>query len=331
MTGQLLAYSRKQAVEPKVWDLNGIVSEIEPMLKRLIGEDVDLVTRLGPDVGAIRADRGQLQQVLMNLVINAREAMPDGGKLTIETSNMVLHEGERGTHLGAAAGPHTVLSVSDTGVGMTPDVKAKVFEPFFTTKGVGKGTGLGLSVVYGIVQQNRGGIGVYSEPGQGTTIRVYFPHAPNLEEVPAPTTIEGFAQRGRGQTVLLVEDETALRSLARQVLDSDGYRTIEAANGSEACRLVESSAPPIALVITDVVMPIMGGAAFATWMREHHPSIPILFISGYTQEAAARGGVVETGDNFLQKPFSPLELRMKVWQVLELEHAAQPRPTVDGR
>jgi PAS domain S-box-containing protein len=324
LTGQLLAYSRKQSVEPKIWDLNGIVSEIEPMLKRLIGEDVDLVTILSPEAGAIRADRGQLQQVLMNLVINAREAMPDGGKLTIETSNTVLREGERGSHLGAGPGPHTVLSVSDTGVGMTSDVKAKVFEPFFTTKGVGKGTGLGLSVVYGIVQQNRGGIGVYSEPGQGTTIRVYFPHAPNLEEVPAPVMIEDVPERGKGQTVLLVEDEPAVRNLGRHVLESEGYITLEASNGSEACKLVESSDRPISLVITDVVMPIMGGAAFAGWMREQHPAIPILFISGYTQEAAARGGGVEIGENFLQKPFSPLELRLKVWQVLEGGRAGQP-------
>jgi PAS domain S-box-containing protein len=324
LTGQLLAYSRKQTVEPKVWDLNAIVSEIEPMMKRLIGEDIDLVTILGANVGAIRADRGQLQQVLMNLVINAREAMPSGGKLTIETSNTVLHDGERGTHLGAGAGPHTVLSVSDSGVGMTPDVKAKIFEPFFTTKGVGQGTGLGLSVVYGIVQQSRGGIGVYSEPGHGTTIRVYWPHVQNLEQVPSPIMIEDAPGRGNGETVLLVEDETAVRNLGRYVLEEEGYILLEAANGAEACRLMESYDRPIALVITDVVMPTMGGVAFANWMRDHHPSVPILFISGYTQEAAARGGAAEIGENFLQKPFSPMELRMKVWQVLDGARMRQP-------
>jgi PAS domain S-box-containing protein len=317
LTSQLLAYSRKQSVEPKVWDLNGIVSEIEPMMTRLIGEDIDLVTVLSPTVGAIRVDRGQLQQIIMNLVINAREAMPSGGKLTIETSNVVLREGERGTHLGAGPGPHTVLSVSDTGVGMTPEVMAKIFEPFFTTKAVGKGTGLGLSVVYGIVQQGRGGIGVYSEPDHGTTIRVYLPHVENPQELPEPTMIADVPERGSGQTVLVVEDEAAVRSLARHVLESQGYRTIEAANGSDACTLVETLDRPIALVMTDVVMPTMGGAAFASWIREHRPLIPILFISGYTREAAVRGGVVEMGDNFLQKPFSPLELRMKVWQMLE--------------
>jgi PAS domain S-box-containing protein len=317
LTGQLLAYSRKQTVEPKVWDLNAIVSEIEPMMRRLMGEDVDLATILSPTAGAIKADRGQLQQVLINLLINAREAMPSGGKLTIETSNVVLAGGDRGTHLGAGAGPHTVLSVSDTGVGMTPEVNAMVFEPFFTTKEVGKGTGLGLSVVYGIVQQSRGDIGVSSEPGHGTTIRVYFPHAEVLTESPDTVMINGDApDRGTGQTVLLVEDEAAVRSLGRHVLETQGFTTIEAANGAEACQLVESLDQPLALVITDVVMPLMGGAAFADWMRDHHPSVPILFISGYTQDV---------GENVLQKPFSPLGLLMKVWRVLEGAGAWQPR------
>jgi PAS domain S-box-containing protein len=310
LTRQLLAYSRSQVLESKVWNLNSIVSEMEPMLRRTIGEDVDLLTVLPPDIGMVKVDRGQVEQIILNLVINAREAMPEGGAITIETGSRVL-EGKAQHE--AARGPHTMLAISDTGAGMTASVRARIFEPFFTTKPVGKGTGLGLSVVYGIVKQSGASISVYSEPGRGTTLRIYFPlsdhKAVAAADVPEPAA-DGVAPGTK--RILLVEDEEAVRRFASEVLLRQGYSIVEASNGREAQKVLENGDARFDLVITDVIMPEMGGKALSAWLREHLPQTPVLFLSGYTESAATREGLVEAGEALLQKPFGPRELCRRV-------------------
>jgi two-component system cell cycle sensor histidine kinase/response regulator CckA len=315
LTRQLLAYSRRQVLQPEVLDLNRVVADMDRMLRRLIGEDVELVTTLAPDLGAVRADRGQLEQVLVNLVLNARDAMPRGGKLTLETTNTELDPGYVEDHTGAKAGPHVLLAVTDTGAGMDPETAAHLFEPFFTTKEVGKGTGLGLATVYGIVKQSDGYIMVYSEPGHGTTFKIYLPRVAAAEPAPPPA-LRPTVTRG-SETVLVVEDEEAVRSLSRRALEAGGYTVLAAADGADAVRLVERYGGPIHLVLTDVVMPGMSGRELADRLVQRRPGLRVLYMSGYPGDAIVHRGALDPGTAFLQKPFMPDDLTRKVREVLD--------------
>jgi CheY-like chemotaxis protein len=300
---------------------------MEPMLRRTIGEDIELVTVLPPGIGLVKVDRGQVEQIILNLVINARDAMPDGGSLTIETGSTVL-EGKLQHE--AARGPHTLLAVSDTGSGMPPSVRARLFEPFFTTKPVGKGTGLGLPVVYGIVKQSGASISVYSEPGQGTTFRIYFPVSDEAEQAPTEARDPGQDASRRGtERILLVEDEESVRQFASEVLAAQGYSVVAASNGREAQQMLERGDSRFDLVITDVVMPELGGRALTAWLRERLPRTPVLFVSGYTESTATREGLVEAGEALLQKPFGPVELCRRVREELDAftrRGTAEPSP-----
>ncbi|MCI0343590.1 MAG: response regulator [Planctomycetales bacterium] len=316
LTRQLLAFSRQRPVELRVLDLNTVVSGTEPMLRRLIGEDVRLSFVLASRAGRVRGDPGQIEQVVMNLVVNARDAMPGGGKLAIETSDVVLEEDYARTHVGARAGPHVLLAVTDTGVGMRPEVLSHLFEPFFTTKEPGKGTGLGLSTVYGIVRQGGGHVGVYSEPGRGSTFKVYLPAAEGPPEGTAPAPPAPVALRG-SETVLVVEDETGLRELARRILIEAGYRVLEARDGREALVLAVKEPGLIHLLLTDVVMPEMGGPQLARKLASARPDMRALFVSGYTEHGAEQAGPLEAGALFLPKPFGRDQLLRKVREVLD--------------
>jgi CheY-like chemotaxis protein len=281
------------------------------MLRRLIGEDVELVTLLKPTVGKIEFDRGQLSQIIMNLTVNARDAMPGGGKLTIETANTFLGPEDAGQHVGILPGAYVMLSVTDTGVGIPPEARDHIFEPFFTTKEVGKGTGLGLATVYGIVQQSGGGIFVYSEPGHGTTFKIYIPRVAGVAddtetEVSSPEVALG------SETVLLVEDEDIVRALSRQALESYGYSVIEAKDGVEALEIIKSSTEHIDLLFTDVIMPRMGGRELVEKVLEVAPNLPVLYASGYTDDAIVRHGVLDNSANFIQKPYTLDDLARKV-------------------
>ena len=317
LTHQLLAFSRKQVLRPTVLDANLVVREMERILQRVIGEHIMLHTKLEPDLAYVLADASQLEQVIMNLAVNARDAMPAGGRITIETANVQLDAELAQVHPEASAGLYVMVAVSDTGLGMTPDVKQHLFEPFFTTKAVGKGTGLGLATVYGIVRQSGGMIAVDSEPGRGTRFRIYFPSADSAapEDSTAPPEP---ATAGTG-TVLLVEDEPGVRHLARDVLSRYGYKVIEAADGSEALRLVAARDESIDLLLTDVVMPGMSGAELARRFRELRPNVPVLYASGYADEAVISHGVPDVGGGapFLQKPFEPDDLVRRVREVME--------------
>jgi PAS domain S-box-containing protein len=328
LTRQLLTFSRKAVVERRVLDLNAIVSDTEKMLLRLIGEDIAVSTVLDRALGRVKGDAGQMEQIIMNLVVNARDAMPQGGKLTIETQNVELGAGYAAEHLEVKPGRYVLMAVTDTGCGMSEETKARIFEPFFTTKGVGKGTGLGLATVFGIVKQSGGHIGVYSELGRGTTFKIYlppveelahsdkFPHAPNV----APYGEE---------TILLVEDEDGVRALTRLVLQTHGYTVLEAKNGKEALRIGEQHQGLLHLLITDVVMPEMGGRQAAEHLTACKPGIKVLFLSGYTDDAVVRHGILEAEVAFLQKPFTPVGLAKKVREVLDgvgLGVPAQQKP-----
>ena len=315
LTQQLLAFSRKQVAAPRVISLNDVVAEAGKMLSRLIGDDIEIVAHFDPGLGSVVADPSQMNQVLMNMAINARDAMPGGGRIIIETSNTDLDEGYAAQHAGVAAGPYVLLSITDTGAGMTQDVAQHIFEPFFTTKDMGVGTGLGLSTVYGIVKQAGGWIWVYSEPGKGSTFKVYLPRAGGAPEpLPAPVSA---AETLRGtETVLVVEDQPEVRRLTLAVLRSCGYRLLEAANGSEALSLSEGYSGPIHLLITDVVMPGMAGRELATRLLALRPSLKTLYTSGYTANAIAHQGVLDPGVAYLPKPFSPTQLAAKVREVL---------------
>jgi PAS domain S-box-containing protein len=315
LTQQLLAFSRKQVAEPRVISLNDVAAEAGKMLSRLIGDDIEIVTHFDPGLGAVVADPSQVNQVLMNLAINARDAMPDGGRIVIETSNIYLDEGYAAQHAGVEPGPYALLSITDTGAGMTQEVMQHIFEPFFTTKGMGVGTGLGLSTVYGIVKQAGGWIWVYSEPGKGSTFKVYLPRAGGTPEpFPAPVSA---AETLRGtETVLVVEDQAEVRKLTLAMLESQGYRLLEAANGSEALSLCERHPGPIHLLITDVVMPGMTGKELATLLLALRPSLKTLYTSGYTADAIVHQGMLDPGVAYLPKPFSPAQLAAKVREVL---------------
>ncbi|MGA2721944.1 MAG: PAS domain S-box protein [Bryobacteraceae bacterium] len=315
LTQRLLAFSRKQVAEPRVISLNDVVAEAGKMLFRLIGDDIEIVTHFDAGLGSVVADPSQMSQVLMNLAINARDAMPDGGRIIIETSNTDLDQGYAAQHAGVEPGPYVLLSITDTGVGMTQEVLQQIFDPFFTTKGVGVGTGLGLSTVYGIVKQAGGWIWVYSEPGQGSTFKVYLPRAGGAPETLRAPVAAAEALRGT-ETVLVVEDQPEVRRLTLAMLESRGYRLLEAANGSEALSLCEHYPEAIHLLITDVVMPGMTGRELAMRLVALRPSLKTLYTSGYTADAIVHEGVLEPGVAYLPKPFSPAQLAAKVRDVL---------------
>jgi len=314
LTSQLLAFSRKQVFQFKTLDLNALVTDLQKMLKRMIGEDIEIVALLNLELWSIRADPGQLQQVIMNLVVNARDAMPNGGKLTIETDNVDLD-----SEYDLAQGPYVMISISDTGCGMDMETRSHIFEPFFTTKELGRGTGLGLSTVYGIVKQSGGSIWVDSEPDHGTTFKVFLPRVSDPVEEPeganTPATVPGGTE-----TLLLVEDEASVRELTARVLKERGYHVLDAANGPDALRLMANRPPnDIQLLITDVVMPKMGGPDLAARLARSQDDLKVLFISGYTDKAIARDGVLVEGTPFLQKPFTPDALAGKVREVLDAQ------------
>jgi PAS domain S-box-containing protein len=315
LTRQLLAFSRKQVLQPKVLALNSIISEVEKMLSRLIGEDIELRTVLEPQLGSIKADPGQIEQVLLNLAVNARDAMPHGGKLTIETGNVYLDGEYAKQHIAVNPGHYVMLAVSDSGTGMDEKTQARIFEPFFTTKEAGKGTGLGLSTVYGIVKQSGGNIWVYSEVGRGTSFKVYLPHVDEGAQEYKRSAEPEDALQGT-EMILLAEDEEMVRKLAREVLEMYGYKVLEAANGGAALLICERHQEPIDLLITDVIMPEMGGRELADRLSQLRPEMKVLYMSGYTDNAIVHQGVLDEGANFIQKPFSPQTLASKVREVL---------------
>lgn len=316
LTRQLLAFSRKQVLLPAILDLNAVISELETMLRRLIGEDVDLRADLAREAGRIKADRAQIEQVVMNLVVNARDAMPSGGKMTIETQNVDLTEDYTRQHVGVKPGPYVMLAVTDTGVGMDAPTQTRIFEPFFTTKEAGKGTGLGLSTVYGIVQQSGGSIWVYSEVGRGTTFKIYLPRLagdPRLyQRSNAPTA----TARGT-ETILLTEDDDMIRTLASRVLSAHGYTVLEAANGATAILICERHLGPIHLLITDVVMPGMSGRDLVDRLASSRPELKTLYMSGYTDRAVVHQQVLDEKTPFIPKPYAPQALVNKVREVLD--------------
>ena len=318
LTRQLLAFSRKQMLTPKVLDLNAVVTENLKMLTRLIGEDIDLVMIPSPDLGPVKADPGQIEQVILNLAVNARDAMPQGGRLTIETTNVTLDESYARLHTPVQPGDYTMLAITDTGVGMDTETQSRIFEPFFTTKGT-KGTGLGLSTVYGIVKQSGGYIWVYSEPGKGTSFKIYLPQA-TAEEVAAveqPAAAPAASVETPRETILVVEDEVNLRRLTRQFLENQGYTVLEAANGAAAVQICVAHQGTIHLLLTDVIMPGMNGRELAQRVSEIRPNMKVLYMSGYTENAIGHNGTLEAGITLLQKPFTLHALKAKVREVLD--------------
>ncbi len=317
LTRQLLAFSRKQMLAPKILDLNGVVTENLKMLTRVIGEDIDLVMVPAPSLGAVRADAGQIDQVIMNLAVNARDAMPSGGKLTIETSNVSLDEEYARFHAPLRPGDYVMLAISDTGLGMDSETQSHIFEPFFTTKGP-KGTGLGLSTVYGIVKQSGGYIWVNSEPGKGTSFKIYLPRIAERAE-PAQVVASNesaFIEPGT-ETILLAEDEANLRYLARQFLEKQGYKVIEAADGAVAMQIAVAHEGVIHLLLTDVIMPGMNGRELAQRISEIRPQTKVLYMSGYTENVIGHNGTLDAGVRLLQKPFTLRDLKSKVREVLD--------------
>ena len=342
LTRQLLAFSRKQMLAPRILDLNGTITENLKMLTRMIGEDIDLVMVPHADLGAVRADSGQIEQVIMNLAVNARDAMPSGGKLTIETSNVTLDEEYARYHAPLRPGDYIMLAISDTGAGMDSETQSHIFEPFFTTKGP-KGTGLGLSTVYGIIKQSGGYIWVYSELGKGTTFKIYLPRVPYPGERVAPlaAAFETHKAEPGTETILLVEDEANLRYLARQFLEKQGYRVIEAADGAVAMQIVVAHEGVIHLLLTDVIMPGMNGRELAQRVSEIRPNVKVLYMSGYTENVIGHNGTLDVGVRLLQKPFNLRDLKDKVREVLDATpippevamhaQAAMQKDTAQGR
>jgi signal transduction histidine kinase len=316
LTRQLLAFSRRQVLQPRLLDLNGSVSEMQRMLRRLLGEDVELATRLDPHLRRVRADPAQVEQVIMNLVVNARDAMPEGGVVMLCTSNMELGSELRRRFSYVVPGEYVLLEVGDTGHGMDPATLEMAFEPFFTTKPTGKGTGLGLSMVYGIVKQSGGYVWIDSEPGRGTRVRVYLPVARGSEDEEELPPVPVARVRGRG-TVLLVEDEETVRRIAERVLTRGGYDVLTAAEGAEAMALSRQHSGTIQVLVTDLVMPRMNGSDLARRLMAERPGIRVLFISGYDRDAARTAGPLEPGTDFIQKPFTPELLLERVGRLLE--------------
>ncbi len=316
LTRQLLAFSRRQILQPKVIDINHVIDDTSSMLQRLIGENIRISTKLDPRLWKIEADPGQFAQILTNFIVNAKDAMPNGGSVLIETENVGLDEGYASHHVAVKPGNYVMLAVSDNGTGMDEATRLRIFEPFFTTKDVGHGTGLGLSTVYGIVKQSGGNIWVYSEPGKGTTFKIYLPQV-NDRKTPGTDSLNHLESLSGNETVLLVEDEEAVRSLSREILESCGYTVIEASNGVEALNMCRDNQPKIDLLMTDIVMPQMGGRELAEKMLETVPAMKILFTSGYTDDAILRHGIIDEGTNFLQKPFTFDALARKVKSLLE--------------
>jgi signal transduction histidine kinase/CheY-like chemotaxis protein len=317
LTRQLLAFSRQQVMQSKVLDLNTVVANVEALLRRLIGEDIELETILEQGLGAVRADAAQLEQVLMNLAVNARDAMPDGGTLTIETRNVELTRADQREAFAIQTGPYVLLAVSDTGCGMDAETRARAFEPFFTTKPPGHGTGLGLSTVYGIVKQSGGYIWVDSEPGLGTRVRIYLPRVDlPVETLEARRPLPSSAPRGT-ETLLLVEDEEGVRDLIREWMSGHGYTVLAAANGLEALDLAEAYQGRIHLLIADVVMPQMGGPALASRLLPLRPDMKVVYVSGYADEAIGDPELLRDGAAFLQKPFTLDSLLRQVREILD--------------
>ena len=320
LTRQLLMFTRQQVIEPKVLDLNGVVVGIDKMLRRILGDDVDLISLSTTPLWRVRVDPGSIEQVIMNLVVNARDAMPTGGKLTLETKNVVLDEAFVRQHLGAKPGHHVMLAVSDTGIGMDEQVQSRIFEPFFTTKEKGKGTGLGLSTVFGIVQQSGGSIWVYSELGKGTTFKVYLPSvdAPidTLNSLEPRTSLHG------SETILVVEDDDQVRAVARTILRKHGYLVLEARRAGEALIRSEAHSGVIQLLLSDVVMPQGSGPELAKRLAKARPDMKVLFMSGYTDDSIVRHGVLEANVALLQKPLTPESLATKVREVLDSPQAS---------
>ena len=329
LTKQLLAFSRRQVLEPKVLNLNHLVSDMDRMLRRLIGEDVDLVTILEPTLESVRADPGQIEQTIMNLAVNSRHAMRQGGRLTIETANVELDDAYARIHEGVVAGTYVMLAVSDTGTGMDEETKRSIFEPFFTTKTPGEGTGLGLSMVYGFVKQSGGTIWVYSEPGKGSTFKIYLPRVeqrPNVISQPQPAKPAlGF------ETILVVEDEEGVRKLIASILVKNGYTVLQARDGNEALSLCEAHTDPIQLLFSDVVMPQMSGPELAVRLASLQPEMKVLFMSGYTDNPVVLHGIIDADMPFLHKPFTPAGLTEKVREVLAKTKAQLSRSVLDDQ
>jgi PAS domain S-box-containing protein len=318
LTRQLLAFSRRQMLRPEVLDLAEVVRGVEPMLRRVLGEDIELTISLAQPSSLVKADPGQIQQILMNLVVNARDAMPEGGQLWIETADVVLDEAHVRGHVGARPGAHVCLTVSDTGVGLDEETRTRIFEPFFTTKPRGKGTGLGLSTVLGIVQQSGGHVTVESTPDEGASFRVFLPRTTEARTPPPPVRAprQPVARRG-SETVLLVEDEGQLRVLARDILRGAGYTVFEAPNAAEAIKVSQRHAGPIHLLVTDVVMPHIGGQELARRLGVERPRMRVLYMSGYTDDGIVQGGTVDPNIAFLPKPITPDTLLGKVRETLD--------------
>jgi nitrogen-specific signal transduction histidine kinase/CheY-like chemotaxis protein len=322
MTRQLLAFSRRQVMEPRVLDLSSVLAEIEKMLRHLMGEDVELVTTLRPGLGRVKVDAGQIEQVIMNLAVNARDAMPKGGKLLIETSNVEVDEDYTRSHSNMISGKYVMMAVSDTGSGMNLDTQAHMFEPFFTTKEEGRGTGLGLATVYGIVKQSGGFIWVDSEPGRGSTFKIYFPQVEEVVPTTESTEIRTMQANG-SETILVVEDEAGVRSMVCEALMSHGYKVLEATGATQALMISRQHKDPIHLLLTDVVLPGTDGKRLALRLSALHSETKVLYMSGYTDDAIVRHGIMEGSMPFLQKPFGPNALLVKVREVLEMKSGTQ--------
>ena len=316
LTRQLLAFSRRQIMEMRVLDLNSLLQDLDKMLRRIIGEDIELVTLLGEDLGRVKTDPGQIEQVVMNLAVNAKDSMPKGGKLIIETANVELDEAYAHAHVAVTPGRYVMIAVSDTGAGMAPEVRDRVFEPFFTTKEKGKGTGLGLSTVYGIVKQSSGNIWVYSEPGKGTTFKIYLPHVDEPAEELKEKVVGKELPRG-SETILIVEDDEEVRNLAVRILKAQGYIVLDGSDGDEALNVCRKHKGPIHLLVTDVVMPGMDGRALSERLSHLQPEMKVLYMSGYTEDAIIHHGVMGKGMNYIQKPFTVNGLTRKVREVLD--------------
>jgi two-component system cell cycle sensor histidine kinase/response regulator CckA len=314
LTSQLLTFSRRQVIQPRVMNVNTVLTHVEKMLRRLIGEDIELTLKLDEEVGNIRSDPSHIEQAIVNLAVNSRDAMPDGGRILIETANAHLDENYARTHLGVKPGDFVMVAVSDTGHGMDAETRVRIFEPFFTTKEQGKGTGLGLATVYGMVKQNGGDIWVYSEPGAGTTFKLYFPRVSEPADVSNKQKVD--LERAGGEMLLLVEDEKSVRELTVRMLQRLGYEVLAAASGEEALQQSAAHAGRIAMMITDVVMPGMNGPQVAAALRASRPEMKVLFLSGYTENSVVYHGVLEAGLDFLPKPFSREALAQKIREML---------------